>query len=189
MTHDGDDSDMASRPVTRSQKRSEDTKRRSRRLYNDKCPLTGVIGPSIEVAHIIPWSENDDPANTIPLRVDLHKEYDQYAWRIDPTTKQPSTRKIGSEGWLAYKIIISDKGIIDYTNLSIHEHAEKVIEVRRESHRFLEEAYKRFIESEYPERIVDGRVDEPTYPKAKTTRKATSSSLSKTKTSTKKNVS
>ncbi len=187
---DTDDMVVVSRPVTRSQARSkvrsESTRQRSRHLYNDKCPLTGVKGPSLEVAHIIPWSENDEPANTIPLRADVHKEYDQYAWVIDPTTKQPSTRKIGSGGWNAYKIITSDKG--DCDSLSIQEHAEKVIEVRRESHPFLEEAYKRFIQSEYPEEIEEGRVDKPTYPKAKT-RKATSSSLAKTKTSTKKNAS
>ena len=187
---DAEDTVVVSRPVTRSKARSkvrsEPTKQRSRHLYNDKCPLTGVKGPSLEVAHLIPWSENDDPPNTIPMRADVHKEYDQHAWAIDPTTKQPSTRKIGSGGWHAYKIIISDKG--DCDSLSIQEHAEKVIEVRRESHPFIEEAYKRFIHSEYPEEIEEGRVDNPNDSKAKTTRKATGS-VAKTKTGSKKNVS
>ena len=61
--------------------------------------------------------------------------------------------------------------------------------MRRESHPFIEEAYKRFIHSEYPEEIEEGRVDKPTDPKAKTTRKATGSSVAKTKTGSKKNVS
>jgi len=159
-----DDSDVnpvSSGPTTRSKAkkpaRSDAERKQSAHYYNHKCVITGVRGPGKEDAHIIPQGEYDIWQNILPLRADLHREFDAKNWAFDPSTKQDSKRR----GFSQYSLIHSDKG--EYDNSSIKSHTGSY-DIRNESHEFIVESYKRFIESEYPEDIEDGTVGRPTRP-------------------------
>ena len=160
---DSDVSSVSSGPTTRSKAkkpaRSESEKRQASHYYNHKCVITGVRGPGTELAHIIPKDENDSWQNILPLRADLHREYDSSnpLWAFDPSTKQDSKRR----GFSQYSLIHSDKG--EYDTSSIKSYTGSY-DIRNESHEFIVESYKRFIDSEYPEDIEDGTVGPPTRP-------------------------
>ena len=160
---DSDVSSVSSGPTTRSKAkkpaRSESEKRQASHYYNHKCVITGVRGPGAELAHIIPKDENDTWQNILPLRADLHREYDapNPLWAFDPSTKQDSKRR----GFSQYSLIHSDKGEYDNSSIKLHTGS---YDIRNESHEFIVESYKRFIDSEYPEDIEDGTVGRPTRP-------------------------
>jgi len=166
--------------VTRSQtkkgKRSEPEREKSLHNYNHKCIITGVRGPGVEVAHIIQFAElpEDSRYNMVPLRADLHKEYDASnpLWAFDPTTKSDSSKK----GCVKYGIIHSDKGYCDDCS---SKDFTGMYDIRKESEEFIIEAYRRFIASEFPEDIESGSVEPPTKPyKSQKERQTINDSLS-----------
>jgi hypothetical protein len=150
-------------PVTRNQTkkggRSEPDKKHSAYLYNDTCVITGIQGPAVEMAHIIPKDEVDTWKNIIPLRADLHKEFDftHSLWAFDPGAITESPRK----GFMLCRIIHSDKGGCDHCSV---KDFTGTYEIRIESREYIEEKYKRFMTSAFPEDIADGTVAPPTYP-------------------------
>ena len=157
-------------PVTRTGNRSVVAKKHSDHLYKGRCVISGIQGPGVVLAHIIPVKENDTWQNIIPLRADLHNEFDGSSnpsaapglpshplWAFDPRTITKSTRK----GFISCAIIHSDKGVCDHC--SVREFTGTYY-IREESMEFIEEAYKRFIKSEFPEEISDGTVPPPTVP-------------------------
>lgn len=59
--------------------------------YGSKCAITGFDAEvALEAAHIIPYAEtgNNDPANGILLRADIHTLFDLHQLVIDPDTLQ-----------------------------------------------------------------------------------------------------
>jgi hypothetical protein len=139
-------------------KRSESAKKEAERMYCGKCALTGVKGPGTQLAHIVPWTVADIRQNMIALRSDLHQEYDSFLWVFDPSTKEVSSRR----GFSRYGIHLSDKGECEHT--AIKEFESSTFDIRTDSHGFLEGAWKRYIETNYPDEIGDGTVDRPTKP-------------------------
>jgi len=152
---------VTTRSQTKKGGRSEPEKKQSLHNYNHKCIITGVRGPGVEVAHFIQFAElsEDSRYNMAPLRADLHKEYDALnpLWAFDPATKSESSKR----GCVKYGIIHSDKGDCDYCS---SKDFTGMYDIRKESEEFIVEAYKRFIESEFPEDIECGLVEPPTRP-------------------------
>jgi hypothetical protein len=141
---------LRDRPATRSQSRegkkcrSEANKQRAYRLHSGRCGISGKDGSSIEVAHHIPWKENDTPENMFTLQASLHRELDAFVFALDPFSREGcSVRK----GFDVYQLVYSDKP--NNENPVCKDYTECM--VRIESYEFIVEAHKRFIESEFPE--------------------------------------
>ena len=138
--------------------RNEMSKKASSELYRYTCPITHTRGPAVQLAHIIPVAENDGRYNIIPLRADLHCEFDANfpLWTFDPGDIRDSEKT----GFNRLKMILSDKGDCDTSSCKQFEN--QYFDIRTESIPFIEEAYKRFIRSVYPEKSE--KVGYPTNP-------------------------
>ena len=157
---ENEDTDPEGGTKTRSKSRyarSEGEKKRSSEMYRHMCPMTGNMGPSVQMAHLIPWSDDDTYKNIVPMRGDLHLEYDASfpLWTFDPN----NTRESSKPGFMQLGIILSDKGHCDKSSCRHFE--DDFYDIRTESLPFIKEAYKRFIDKIYPERSIE--VGQPTF--------------------------
>lgn len=141
-------SEGGSGPATRSQSkkksRNEATKQRALKLHSGRCGISGKDGSSIDVAHHIPWNENDDPENMFTLQASLHRELDAFVFALDPSSREEAPDRPGFD---VYQLKFSDKP--NNWNPVCKDFTECI--ARSESYEFIVEAYKRFIESEFPE--------------------------------------
>jgi len=130
--------------------RSEAAKKQSLHYYGDTCPITGAMGPAVEGAHIVPKDENDTWQNIVPMSADIHREYDAThpLWSFDPNTKTTSSRP----GYIKLRIVHSDKG--NFEKCRIKDYNGEY-EIREESLEFVWIAYRRFMNSEFPEVMIE----------------------------------
>ena len=80
--------------------------------YDNQCAVTGFqLKYTIEIAHIIPYygPESDQIQNALPLRVDIHRLFDNGLMRI----QQNSSKK--------FEIIIHDIAKDDYSDFHLQE--------------------------------------------------------------------
>ena len=106
----------------------------------------------IQLAHLIPYDENDSASNIIPLRYDLHKSFDDKLWAFDPNGFEPSKEdeklnNYSSNKYKNYKIVISSKCPDTET---IKEYDYKLVPIFDISIPFIEESWKRFNEKNSP---------------------------------------
>jgi len=96
--------------------------------------------PSVEMAHLIPWSENDTWRNIIPLRSDLHKEYDAQnpLWAFDPNDRRESSKP----GFIQFGIVLSNIGWIDQSSCRHFAGDDALTELRRKEASYREEIEK-----------------------------------------------
>jgi hypothetical protein len=157
---ENDENDETNKNRKNKKKRNTDSVANARINYMYKndvlCPITG--NHEIEMAHIIPWTEDDTSGNIYPLRVDIHRSYDSNNdkirdWTFHPNGIEPDEEDKKKWGFiregdtLMYQIIVSKK-VSEYS--SIKEYENKRFPIHKISQRFIEKAYESFMESENP---------------------------------------
>ena len=113
-------------------RRDYEFKENVRKIYYEKCIISGADMDECSICHIKPFCDSDDNEkydynNGIILSDSFHKLYDKYYFTIHPET---------------FEIIILES--VKYKNLCINKYENNVININYTSKKYLEHHYKIF---------------------------------------------
>ena len=106
----------------------------------------------IQLAHIIPYIQNDSPSNIFPLRPDLHTSFDVWLWGLHPDGVDCSEEEYKRNGYSSnkyknYKIVISPKCP---DTESIREYEGQMVPIFDISEEFIKRAWEIYEEKNSP---------------------------------------